>query len=34
MDDYEVVPEELSQLAEKTRGLEERLAEVENATRV
>ena len=29
MDDYEVVAEELSQLAEKMRGLEERLAEVE-----
>jgi hypothetical protein len=29
MDDYEVVVEELSQLAEKLRGLEERLAEVE-----
>jgi hypothetical protein len=29
MDDYEVVAEELSQLAEKARGLEERLAEVE-----
>jgi hypothetical protein len=28
MDDYEVVAEELSQLAEKMRGLEERLAEV------
>jgi hypothetical protein len=29
MDDYEVVAGELSQLAEKMRGLEERLAEVE-----
>jgi hypothetical protein len=29
VDDYEVVAEELSQLAEKMRGLEERLAEVE-----
>ena len=29
MDDYEVVAEELSELAEKMRGLEERLAEVE-----
>ena len=29
MDDYEVVAEELSQVAEKMRGLEERLAEVE-----
>ena len=29
MDDYEVVAEELSQLAEKMRGIEERLAEVE-----
>ena len=29
MDDYEVVAEELSQLAEKMRGLEDRLAEVE-----
>ncbi len=29
MDDYEVVAEELSQLAEKIRGVEERLAEVE-----
>ena len=29
MDDYEVVAEELSQLADKMRGLEERLAEVE-----
>jgi hypothetical protein len=29
MDDYQVVAEELSQLAEKMRGLEERLAEVE-----
>jgi hypothetical protein len=29
MDDYEVVAEELSQLAERMRGLEERLAEVE-----
>jgi predicted nuclease with TOPRIM domain len=29
MDDYDVVAEELSQLAEKMRGLEERLAEVE-----
>jgi hypothetical protein len=29
MDDYEVVAEELSRLAEKMRGLEERLAEVE-----
>jgi hypothetical protein len=29
MDDYEVVAKELSQLAEKMRGLEERLAEVE-----
>ncbi len=29
MDDYEVVAEELSQLAEKMRDLEERLAEVE-----
>jgi hypothetical protein len=29
MDDYEVVAEELSQLAEKMSGLEERLAEVE-----
>jgi len=29
MDDYEVVAEELSQLAEKMRGYEERLAEVE-----
>ena len=30
MDDYEVVAEELSQLAEKVRGFEERLAEVES----
>jgi hypothetical protein len=29
MDDYEVVAEELSQLAEKWRDLEERVAEVE-----
>ena len=29
MDDYEVVAEELSQLAEKMRVLEDRLAEVE-----
>jgi hypothetical protein len=29
MDDYEVVAEELSQLAETMRGFEERLAEVE-----
>jgi hypothetical protein len=29
MDDYEVVAEELSQLAEKMRVLEERVAEVE-----
>ncbi len=29
MDDYEVVAEELSQLAEKMRGLEDRLTEVE-----
>jgi len=29
MDDYEVVAQELSELAEKMRGLEERLAEVE-----
>ncbi len=29
MDDYEVLAEELSQLAEKMQGLEERLAEVE-----
>ena len=29
MDDYEVVAEELSQLGEKWRDLEERLAEVE-----
>jgi hypothetical protein len=29
MDDYEVVAEELSQFAEKMRGLEECLAEVE-----
>ena len=29
VDEYEVVAEELSQLAEKMRGLEERLAEVE-----
>ncbi len=29
MDDYEVLAEELSQLAEKIQGLEERLAEVE-----
>jgi hypothetical protein len=29
MDDYEVVAQELSQLAEKWRGLEERVAEVE-----
>jgi hypothetical protein len=29
VDDYEVVAEELGQLAEKLRGLEERLAEVE-----
>jgi hypothetical protein len=29
MDDYEVVAEELSQLAEKMAGFEERLAEVE-----
>jgi predicted nuclease with TOPRIM domain len=29
MDDYEVVAEELSQLAEKLRDLEERVAEVE-----
>jgi predicted nuclease with TOPRIM domain len=29
VDDYEVVAEELSQLAEKMRHLEERLAEVE-----
>jgi hypothetical protein len=29
MDDYEVVAEELSQLAEKMRGLEGRLTEVE-----
>ena len=29
MHDYEVVVEELSQLAEKMRGLEERLTEVE-----
>jgi len=29
VDDYEVVAEELSQLGEKMRGLEERLAEVE-----
>jgi hypothetical protein len=29
VDDYEVVVEELSQLADKMRGLEERLAEVE-----
>ena len=29
MDDYEVVAEELSQLAEKMRSLQERLAEVE-----
>lgn len=29
MDDYEVVAEELSQLAEKLRALEERIAEVE-----
>ena len=29
MDDYEVVAQELSELAERMRGLEERLAEVE-----
>ena len=29
MDDYEVLAQELSELAEKMRGLEERLAEVE-----
>ncbi len=29
VDDYEVVAEELSQLAEKMRGLEDRLTEVE-----
>ena len=29
MDDYELLAEELSQLVEKMRGLEERLAEVE-----
>ena len=29
MDDYEVVAEELSELAEKMRSLEERLSEVE-----
>ena len=29
MDDYEVVAQELSELAEKMRGLEERLSEVE-----
>jgi hypothetical protein len=29
VDDYEVVAQELSELAEKTRSLEERLAEVE-----
>jgi predicted nuclease with TOPRIM domain len=29
VDDYEVVVEELKQLSEKMRGLEERLAEVE-----
>ena len=29
MDDYEVVAEELSQLAEKLRGLDDRVAEVE-----
>jgi hypothetical protein len=29
MDDYEMVAQELSDLAEKLRGLEERLAEVE-----
>jgi hypothetical protein len=29
MDDYEVVAQELSELGEKWRGLEERLAEVE-----
>jgi hypothetical protein len=29
VDDYEVLAEELSQLAEKMRGLEERVAEVE-----
>ena len=29
MDDYEVVAQELSELGEKLRGLEERLAEVE-----
>ena len=29
MDDYEVVAEELSQLAEKWRGLEQRVADVE-----
>jgi uncharacterized coiled-coil protein SlyX len=29
MDDYEVVAKELSELGEKLRGLEERLAEVE-----
>jgi hypothetical protein len=31
MDDYEVVAEELSQLAAKMAGLEERLAEVARA---
>ena len=29
MDDYEVIAQELSELAEKMRGLEERLADVE-----
>ena len=29
MDDYEVIAQELSELAEKMRGVEERLAEVE-----
>ena len=29
MDDYEVVAQELSQLGEKIRGLDERMAEVE-----
>jgi Arc/MetJ family transcription regulator len=29
MDDYEVIAQELSELGEKWRGLEERLAEVE-----
>ena len=29
MDDYEVIAQELSELAEKIRGLEERLADVE-----